>query len=153
MALSPTTCDRLDTKGAQRMGAREFGRMVEEARKAKGWSYADLAAGIGILPDGRGLDPSRVRRITLGTRELKPGDPTTIELVTRLIKFLALPWEEAWKTVGLWPPDLDEGGYRRFRAAVDTGEFAAVGVSTDLHDHTKVGLWDHAGSELVGVAA
>lgn len=135
------------------MGAREFGRMVEEARLAKGWTRADIAAAIGILPDGRGLDPTQIRRIAQGSRELKPGDETTIELITRLIRFLGLEWEGAWKTVGLWPPDLDEDGYRRFRAALDTGEFAAVGASTDLRDHTKVGLWDHTGQQLERVAA
>jgi transcriptional regulator with XRE-family HTH domain len=109
------------------MGAREFGQMVESARLAKGWTRADVAAAIGILPDGRGLDPTQIRRIAQGSREYKPGEETTLELVSRLIRFLGLPWEEAWRTVGLWPPDLDEDGYRRFREAAVTRPLVAVG--------------------------
>jgi transcriptional regulator with XRE-family HTH domain len=83
------------------MGAREFGRLVEQAMAKKEMSQARLAVLVGLLPEGRVLNETQIRRIREGSRRLDE------VLVSRLIALLDLDPAEAWHAAGLWPEGLD----------------------------------------------
>jgi hypothetical protein len=83
------------------MGAREFGHLVEQAMAKKEMSQARLAVLVGILPEGRVLNETQIRRIREGSRRLDE------VLVSRLIGLLDLDPAEAWHAAGLWPQGLD----------------------------------------------
>lgn len=107
------------------MGAREFGQLAKRAAKAKGLSQGRLGYLI-TDPDGPFFDASQVRLIYQGKRR------PTRELVERLIQVLDLPEDEAWHAAGLWPPDLDIEGYRRYRQHALA---AAAGTGPDALTH------------------
>lgn len=101
-----------------------FAEMIDEGMQRKGWGYNRLSVQIGVLPGGGIFNPTQIRRLRFGERKnLSP------ELVRRLIDVLDLPEEEAWHAAGLWPPDLDVDGYRRYRH-----QLAAVGAASDQRD-------------------
>lgn len=87
----------------------EFGGLLTAAMQEQGLSQGKVAALVGVYGDGRYLDATQVRLLMTGQRH------PIRELVERLIEVLDLPAEEAWHAAGLWPPDLDVAGYRRFR--------------------------------------
>src|SRR6266508_3390415 len=82
------------------MGAREFGRLVDQAMTKQGMSQDRLAVLVGELPGGKVLNGKQVARIRVGERRLDPF------LVGRLIDLLDLNAAEAWHAAGLWPPGL-----------------------------------------------
>lgn len=90
--------------------SKTFGELVEWGSRRKGWSDYQLSAAIGLLPGDRPFNPTQIRRLRTGERQ-----HLSRELVERLIEVLGLDPEEAWHAAGLWPPDLDLEGYRRFR--------------------------------------
>ena len=91
------------------MAAREFGQLIEAERLRRGWTRSKLAVAVGILDDGSALDATQIRRIVQGTRKLDQ------DIVRRLIEALDLDADLSWHAAGIWPPDLDVEGYRRFR--------------------------------------
>jgi transcriptional regulator with XRE-family HTH domain len=115
------------------MGAEEFGRMVEAARRYRGYSRSELGRRLGRLPEsGRVFDPSAVRHIV-------NGGPVRLdrELVARLIDVLGLDEDGArdslgfdaadlWEQAGLWPPDLSADAYRVFAAVGGAAGSVAV---------------------------
>ena len=112
------------------MGARQFGQLIEAERLRRGWTRSKLAVAVGILDDGSALDATQVRRIVEGTRKLDQ------DTVGRIVEALDLPEDEtpeqpsrdrAWHASGIWPPDLDLEGYRRFRQLAST---TSDGVTT-----------------------
>jgi transcriptional regulator with XRE-family HTH domain len=82
------------------MGAPEFGRLVDQRMQQLDLSQARLAVLVGVLPDGRVLNETQVRRIREGERRLDE------DLVSRLIAALDLDPPTAWHAAGLWPPGL-----------------------------------------------
>lgn len=111
-----------------------FGELVEEASRQKGWSDYQLSAAIGLLPGSRVFNPTQIRRLRRGERQ-----NLSRELVERLIEVLDLPEDEAWHAAGLWPPDLDVEGYRRFRqqALAGTTQGALTHRSVNHQGHVK----------------
>lgn len=105
------------------MGARKFGVLVDKVMQERGLTQARLAVLVGVLPDGRVLNETQVRRIREGQRRLDP------DLIHRLVEVLGLDEGEAWHTAGLWPPDLDVDSYRRYRR-----HLAAVGATSHQRD-------------------
>ena len=91
------------------MGARTFGILVDKVMQERGLTQARLAVLVGVLPDGRVLNETQVRRIREGQRRLDP------ELIRRLVEVLGLDEGEAWHAAGMWPPGLSLAGYRQFR--------------------------------------
>ena len=87
-----------------------FAEMIDEGMQRKGWGYNRLSVQIGVLPEGGIFNPTQIRRLRFGERKY-----LNRELVARLIEVLDLDPAEAWHASGLWPPDLDLEGYRRFR--------------------------------------
>jgi hypothetical protein len=104
------------------MGAAAFGRLVDQAMRDKGWGQGRVAVAIGVLPDGKVWDATRVGRLRAGkVRHLDR------ELVGRLVDVLDLDPAEAWEAAGLWPPDLKADDYRDF---VTVGGIGAKTPST-----------------------
>lgn len=116
------------------MRAKAFGELVEHRMAELGISQNRLASRLGELSDGRVFDATQIRLLREGRRRLDH------ELVQRLIDALDLDADEAWHAAGLWPPDLDVEGYRRFRH-----QLAAVGATTDQPDPKNGRSWRHAG--------
>ena len=94
------------------MSAKEFGALMERRMAELGISQNRLASRLGELEDGRIFDATQVRLIREGRRRLDH------VLVQRLIELLAMDEAQAWAAAGLWPPDLDLEGYRRYRQEV-----------------------------------
>jgi len=107
------------------MGAREFGRLVDQAIRDHGLSQSDVGIDVGRLPDGRKLNEKAVERIRQGGRRIDH------MLVARLIEVLDLDPAEAWAAAGLWPPDLELTEYRRLREAGRPAEPALTRVGGD----------------------
>lgn len=103
------------------MGAREFGRLVEQAMAAKEMSQARLAVLVGVLPEGRVLNETQIRRIREGSRRLDE------VLVSRLIALLDLDPAEAWHAAGLWPEGLDPEDLRDISELLATRRTTAAG--------------------------
>jgi hypothetical protein len=95
------------------MGAREFGRWVDETMKDKGLGPTKVAARIGELSDGRVFDATGIRLMRLGRRR----DYDT-ELVTRIAKALGEDPLVACNIAGVEPPGYDLEQFRRFREAM-----------------------------------
>ena len=87
-----------------------FAEVIDEAMRRKGWGYNRLSVEIGLLEGGRIFNPTQIRRLRLGERQ-----NLSRELVQRLIDVLDLDPDLSWHAAGLWPPDLDVEGYRRYR--------------------------------------
>jgi Helix-turn-helix domain len=98
------------------VGAVEFGRMVEDARRKCGYSRSELGRRLGRLPEsGRVFDPSAVRHIV-------QGGPVRLdrELVDRLIEVLDLDPFDAYEAADLRPRDFTAEDHRTFVAAGGT---------------------------------
>lgn len=94
------------------MGAREFGRLVFQARTARKLSRDRVAFLVGDLPGGeKNLTGKAVARIEEGARRLDTF------VVGRLIDVLGLDPLPAWEAAGLWPPDLSADDLSELRAA------------------------------------
>jgi hypothetical protein len=93
------------------MGAREFGEWVNRKMSERGIGASRLAARVGELSDGRILDATMIRHIRTGRRR-----SYDTALVEALADALGEDRGEACQIAGVWPSDLDEGGYRRYRS-------------------------------------
>jgi transcriptional regulator with XRE-family HTH domain len=105
------------------MGAREFGRKVEQARRQGGYSKSELARQLGRLPDsGRVFDAAGITRI-------ERGGPVRVdrELVDRLIAVLDLDPFEAYEAADLRPEGFTADDHRDFAAV--GGAAASVAVA------------------------
>jgi hypothetical protein len=97
-----------------------IGDLVDRAARARGWGDQRVAFEIGVLPSEKVFNATQVKRLRRGERQ-----HLSRELVERLIIVLDLPEDEAWHASGLWPPDLDLEGYRKFRALAADGMMSA----------------------------
>jgi hypothetical protein len=97
-----------------------FAEMIDEGMRRKGWGYNRLSVEIGVLPGGGIFNPTQIRRLRFGERK-----QLSRQLVERLAEVLDLDQGEAFHAAGLWPPDLDLEGYRRFRALAANGMMPA----------------------------
>lgn len=79
------------------MGREEFGRLVDRKRKERSLSQGRLAVRIGELSGGRYLDPTGVRNLIQGRREIDE------ELFERVIAVLEIDRDEAHAALGWWP--------------------------------------------------
>jgi transcriptional regulator with XRE-family HTH domain len=105
------------------MGAPEFGRLVDQRMQELDLSQARLAVLVGVLPDGRVLNETQVRRIREGERRLDE------DLVARLVVALDLDPEPAWEASGLWPPGLTAEHLRRLRVVTTRPEVPVLATA------------------------
>jgi len=93
------------------MGREEFGRLVDRKRKERALSQGRLAVRIGELSGGRYLDPTGVRNLIQGRREIDE------ELFERLVAVLDIDRDEAHAALGWWPEGVTVEDIRELRAA------------------------------------
>jgi transcriptional regulator with XRE-family HTH domain len=92
------------------VGTKEFGRYVDEARRARGWSQGKLAHRLGELPEsGRYFDATGIRRILEGS-----GVRLDRELVDHLIRVLGLDEFVAYELADLRPLGFSAEDHRTF---------------------------------------
>jgi hypothetical protein len=83
------------------VSTQEFGRMVEEGMRNKGLSLRKLGALVGVLPDGRVVDATMIKRVIEGQRR-----SIDTHLAWRLIEELDLDRVSAAEAAGVWPPGV-----------------------------------------------
>jgi hypothetical protein len=93
------------------MGAAEFNRWVTTKMAKNKVNASRLAARVGELSDGTTLNATSIRLIREGRRRTY-----NTELVERIADALGEDRGEACRVAGVWPSDLSEEDYRRFRA-------------------------------------
>ncbi|HEV8653175.1 MAG TPA: helix-turn-helix transcriptional regulator [Actinomycetes bacterium] len=133
----------------------ELGRKLEAARKRRGWSLATVATMIGPVGNPpKGLRDTQIGRLEAGERNLTAEEAWRLaDLYSEIDAWKLL--EEARAVSPLSSPAFKDAvreearrrrsgeamGFRRY----DMVLAAAADATSDLHDHTKVGLWDRAG--------
>jgi transcriptional regulator with XRE-family HTH domain len=116
------------------MGREEFGQLVDRKRQERGLSQGRLAVRIGELSGGRYLDPTGVRNLIQGRREIDE------ELFERVIAVLEIDRDEAHAALGWWPEgvtveeikELRRDSERRAARMVAVGRVAQPSEGVDL---------------------
>src|SRR5262245_17477656 len=115
------TLSRWSSQGDE-VSTQEFGRMVSEAMRRKGLSLRRLGALVGMLPDGRVVDATMIKRVIEGQRR-----SVDTQLAWRLIETLDLDPIDAAEAAGVWPPGVDPQDVRELtgvRAGQPTARYA-----------------------------
>ena len=98
-------------------GTITFGELIRRKLAEHELSQSELARWlIRHLPEDYYFDATAVRLMLVGKRRL---DEPVLEL---LCQRLGIDRAEAYKALGIWPPDLTIEGYRRFRSVAGDGE-------------------------------
>jgi transcriptional regulator with XRE-family HTH domain len=80
----------------------KLAELIEGGMRRKGWSLNRLSVEVGVLPSGRIVAPSQIRRLRLGEQQ-----DISKELLDRLIELLDLDADEAYEAADRWPLGVD----------------------------------------------
>jgi hypothetical protein len=101
--------------------------MVDDAMREQGMSLRRLGARVGMLPDGRVVDATMIKRVIEGQRR-----SVDTQLAWRLIEELHLDPVAAAEAAGVWPPGVTVDMIRKLELVAAGGNKHTPGYGRHL---------------------